>query len=75
MNRFDMSFKNKKVKVYFVVMLPLIFIATLLTFILPIEFQPIASLIVIFGLVGYLIWFIVDRKKDKPQNGHGGSKK
>ncbi|AIY06784.1 hypothetical protein Plano_2819 [Planococcus sp. PAMC 21323] len=75
MNRFDMSFKNKKVKVYFVVMLPLIFIATLLTFVLPIEFQPIASLIVILGLVGYLIWFLVDRKKDKPQNGHGGSKK
>lgn len=75
MERFDMSFKNKKVKVYFVVMLPLIFIATLLTFILPIEFQPIASLIVIFGLVGYLIWFIVDRKKDKPQNGRGVSKK
>ncbi len=65
MKRVDMSLKNKRVKVYFAIMLPLILLAIILNLVLPIELQPVSSLTVVLGLISYLIWLVVDKKKEK----------
>lgn len=65
MKRVDMSLKNKRVKVYFAIMLPLILLAIILNLVLPIELQSVSSLTVVLGLISYLIWLVVDKKKEK----------
>ncbi|ALS77416.1 hypothetical protein FQ085_05690 [Planococcus sp. ANT_H30] len=68
MNRFDMSFKNNRVRVYFATMIPLIIGAILLYLFLPNELQLIPTLMVIIGVITYYIWLILDRKKQKGGN-------
>ena len=62
-NRFDMSFKNKKVKVYFATIIPLIIVAILLYIFLPNELQLIPTSLLIIGVGAYFIWILLDRKK------------
>lgn len=63
MNRFDMSFKNKKVKVYFATIIPLIIVAILLYIFLPNEFQLVPISLLVIGVAVFFIWILIDRKK------------
>lgn len=63
--RFDMSFRNKRVRVYVKFLLPLAAAAILLSFILPIELQAIPAALMMIGLAGYYIWVLVDKRKQK----------
>lgn len=58
-----MSFKNKKVKVYFAAVIPLIIVAILLYIFLPNELQVIPTSLLIIGISAYFIWMFTDKKK------------
>lgn len=65
MDRFDMSFQNKKVRVWFAFVLPLTLLVALLYIFLPLEFQFISTLLLIVGLSIYYAWVVIDKRKQK----------
>lgn len=65
MDRFDMSFQNKKVRVWFAFVLPLTLLVALLYIFLPLEFQFIPTLLLIVGLSIYYAWVVIDKRKQK----------
>lgn len=65
MQRFDMSFQNKRVRVWFASVLPLGLLAVLLYIFLPIELQFIPTLLLIVGLAIYYAWVLIDKRKKR----------
>ena len=65
MERFDMSFQNKRVRIWFAFVLPSVLLAVLLYIFLPNEFQFIPTLILIVGLAIYYAWVVIDKRKQK----------
>lgn len=65
MERFDMSFQNKRVKIWFAFVLPLGLLAVLLYIFLPIELQFIPTLLLIVGLAIYYAWVLIDKRKKR----------
>ncbi|WP_281864804.1 hypothetical protein [Planomicrobium okeanokoites] len=65
MERFDLSFNNKKIKVWFAALLPLGLIAMLLYILLPPELHIIPMLLFFSGLAIYCVWILIDNRKHK----------
>ncbi|ALS78771.1 hypothetical protein AUO94_08930 [Planococcus kocurii] len=65
MERFNMNFQNKRVRVWFAFVLPLILLAVLLYISLPKEFEFIPTLIIIVGFVIYQAWVVLDKRKQR----------
>lgn len=65
MERFEMSFKNKRVRIWFSVILPISVLAILLTIFLPVELQIIPTLLLLFTLVIYYAWVFISQRKNK----------
>lgn len=63
MKRFDMSFKNKAVRVWFYTVFPAILIAIALYIILPYEHNRYASLALSTVTILYFIWFTIYSKR------------
>ncbi|MBT2583813.1 hypothetical protein [Planococcus sp. ISL-109] len=65
MNRFDMSFKNKRVRMYFATVIPLIIVAIIMYIFLPYELQLVPTSLLIVGIAAYFIRVLVDKKKQR----------
>lgn len=63
MKRFDMSFKNKAVRVWFYTVFPAILIAIALYIILPYEHNRYTSLGLSTVTILYFIWFTINSKR------------
>ncbi|KOF09064.1 hypothetical protein AC739_17105 [Planococcus glaciei] len=65
MERFEMSFKNKRVRIWFLVILPITVLAILLTIFLPTEMQIVPTLLLMATLVVYYAWVFMSQRKNK----------
>ncbi|ETP67987.1 hypothetical protein [Planococcus glaciei] len=65
MERFEMSFKNKRVRIWFSVILPITVLAILLTIFLPTEMQIVPTLLLMATLVVYYAWVFMSQRKNK----------
>ncbi|MGI2326914.1 hypothetical protein [Planococcus sp. YIM B11945] len=65
MERFDMSFKNKKVRVYFGLIVPVIIVAIIMHFVLPPAYQMIPTFLVLSGIAVFYLWVLIDRRRQK----------
>lgn len=67
--RVDMSFRNKEVKMWFVIMIPIIIIGTITLFINDGTTSWLQFIILLTGLASYYTWRFRYRKKKKAANG------
>jgi len=65
LERFEVSFNNKAVKVWFYTVLPAIIVAIILFIILPYEQNRFVSLGLSLINILYVIWFMVHTKKKR----------
>lgn len=65
MERFEMSFKNKRVQIWFSVILPISVLAILLYIFLPTELQIVPTLLLMATLVIYYAWVFMSQRKNK----------
>ncbi|MDN7227957.1 hypothetical protein QWY15_11670 [Planococcus sp. N064] len=65
MERFEMSFKNKRVRIWFSVILPITVLAILLYIFLPAEMQIVPTLLLMVTLVVYYAWVFMSQRKNK----------
>lgn len=65
MERFEMSFKNKRVRIWFSVILPISILAILLYIFLPVELQIVPTLLLMATLVIYYAWVFMSQRKNK----------
>jgi len=65
MERFEMSFKNKRVRIWFSVILPISVLAILLYILLPSELQIVPTLLLMATLVIYYAWVFISQRKNK----------
>ncbi|QDP99611.1 hypothetical protein FOH38_03005 [Lysinibacillus fusiformis] len=63
MERFDMSFNNKIIKVWFLTVLPVLILSIVFTLLLPIEKTFFIRVILIVTVVSHWIWAIIYSKK------------
>lgn len=62
---FELSFNNKRVRVWFTLVIPALIVSIVLSFLLPKDFQFIPKLIPIIAVFTYWIWAL--NSKRKPQ--------
>lgn len=67
-NRFELNFKNKQVRIWFITIIPTIILAILLYIMLPINFHLIPTLLLITAVIIYYGWIFINRKKQKKDN-------
>ncbi|MGE7091077.1 hypothetical protein ACQKII_06360 [Lysinibacillus sp. NPDC048646] len=65
MERFDMSFNNKIVKVWFLTVLPVLILSIVFMLLLPIEKTFFMRVILIVTVVSHWIWAIIYAKKTR----------
>ncbi|KAB2335670.1 hypothetical protein [Bacillus mesophilum] len=70
MERFDFSFKNKYVRWWFIIVLPLIILSAFLIYILPNEHNWITSLLTPIGVILFFIWVWFDKRKNNKSQSH-----
>ncbi|MBL5768343.1 hypothetical protein MXL46_20255 [Heyndrickxia sporothermodurans] len=65
MEGFVFNFKNKRVRVWFLTVLPAIILAILLYTLLPIKYNVIPMLFLIAAVMIYYSWVFIDKKKQR----------
>jgi len=65
MEAIELTFKNKRVRMWFLWVLPIIFLSVTLYFLLPIEYHWIPSFLVITGIIIFYGWVKFDKKKNR----------
>lgn len=68
MERFDMSFKNKEVRIWFYLMAPLIIIGSIILFFGEQKYQYVRLLMLISVFAIFYIWRFFYRRKQKKMN-------
>ncbi|WP_080846179.1 hypothetical protein [Cytobacillus gottheilii] len=70
MERFDFSFKNKYVRWWFIIVLPLIILSAILNYILPNEHNWMTSFLTPIGVILFFIWVWFDKRKNNKSQSH-----
>jgi hypothetical protein len=65
MDKSDFSFKNKYVKLWFILVLPLLILSVILTLLLPINYHWIPSYLPVITIIFFFSWYQLDKKKNK----------
>ncbi len=65
MERMELSFKNRRVKMWFLVMVPALLIAILLFIILSSDYHFVPTVIPIVAMVAYWVWSVLEKYKSK----------
>lgn len=64
-DRFKLSFKNKEVRIWFVMMIPTVIIGTLIMVLVGIRYQYVAVLLTLIAWIIFYIWRYFHRKKQR----------
>ncbi|MEW9110085.1 hypothetical protein ACQCT6_13290 [Cytobacillus gottheilii] len=70
MERFDFSFKNKYVRWWFIIVLPLIILSAILIYILPNEHNWMTSFLTPIGVILFFVWVWFDKRKNNKSQSH-----
>ncbi|MFD1851283.1 hypothetical protein D8M05_05800 [Oceanobacillus bengalensis] len=65
MKEFELSFKNKYVRMFFIWVLPVLLLSAILFFPLPIEYHWIPHIILITAVIIFYCWVKFDKNKNK----------
>lgn len=63
MKEFELSFKNKRVSMWFILVLPVIILSGVLFFLLPTEYQWVPSFLPVTAIIIFFCWVKSDKKK------------
>ncbi len=63
--RLELSFKNKEVRIWFVMMMPAVIVGALIMFFVGIRYQYVAVLLILMAWVIFYIWRYFYRKKQR----------
>lgn len=66
--RFELSFKNKKVRIWFVIMVPVVLGSVLFMLFTEINYHSLVSLFPVMGWLIFYIWRYLYRRKQKKES-------
>ncbi|MEK4485415.1 hypothetical protein MHH81_07380 [Psychrobacillus sp. FSL H8-0484] len=67
-DRFELSFKNKEVRIWFVIMVPVVIGSVLFMLFTEIKYQSLVSLFPVMGWLIFYIWRYLYRRKQKKES-------
>lgn len=66
--RLELSFKNKEVRIWFVMMMPAVIVGALIMFFVGIRYQYVAVLLILMAWVLFYIWRYFYMKKQREES-------